>query len=262
MSPTARFAAVMAGPEPALALDEAALLIAAHAHEGLDVDAQLARIDDLAAGIANPTLDGLRRHLFADLGFSGNELDYYDPSNSYLDDVLDRRVGLPITLSVLTMEVGRRVGVPLAGVSMPGHFLVRDKVDPEVFVDPFARGVEIDRRGAEARFHVIQGPGAVFDPSFLEPVGRRSIVARMLANLETVATLRGEREMLAWVLQLKAVLPESPAEDHRKLASVLASGGRYVEAAEVLERLATQLDDSDAARDASSAAGRLRAKLN
>ena len=241
----------MHGPEAALPLDEAALLIAAHAHPGLDVAAQLQRIDQLAAGVREPTLTGLRRHLFAELGFAGDEDDYYDPRNSYLDTVLDRRVGIPITLSVLLMEVGRRLGVPLDGVSMPGHFLVRDKVDPEVFVDPFARGRELDRRGAELRFHAIQGPGAVFDPSFLAPVGRRAIVARMLANLETAATMRNDTSTLAWVLRLRTSLPDAAEADRRKLASVLAATGRFVEAADVFDALGDP-----------GAAARLRAKLN
>lgn len=251
MDVTDRFAALIHGPEAGLPLDEAALLIAAHAHPGLDVASQLARLDDLAAGVRDPTLTGLRRHLFGDLGFSGDEIDYYDPRNSYLDTVLDRRVGIPITLSVVLMEVGRRLGVPLDGVSMPGHFLVRDKVDPSVFVDPFARGRELDVRGAQLRFHSIQGPGAVFDPAFLEPVGRRSIVVRMLANLETAATMRSDRSTLAWVLRLRSVLPEAAEADHRKLGAVLAATGRYVEAAEVFDGLG----DSDSA-------ARLRAKLN
>jgi len=248
-----RFRELLVGPEAALPLDEASLLIASFAHPGLDVGAQLTRLDALAEGVA-PTLDALRRHLFGELGFAGDADDYYDPRNSFLDDVLDRRLGIPITLSILLMEVGRRIGVPLDGVSMPGHFLVRDKVDHRVFVDPFARGAELDRRGAEARFHGIHGPGAVFDPGFLEPVGRRSIVARVLANLERVAVQRGERSMLAWVLQLRAVLPDADVSDRRRLARVLASSGRYDEAADVLDQLAGDAD--------SAAARRLRARLN
>jgi regulator of sirC expression with transglutaminase-like and TPR domain len=210
MDVTTRFAQLVVGPEESLPLDEAALLIAAHARPDLDVDEQLRRLDALAADVREPTLDGLRRLLFRDLGFGGNEVDYYDPANSYLNDVLDRRTGIPISLSVVMLEVGRRVGVPLSGVSMPGHFLVRDKVDPEVFVDPFARGAVLDRRGAEARFHVIQGPGAVFDPKFLEPVGRLAIVSRMLANLEGLSRSRHDAGMLRWVRSLRATTHAAP----------------------------------------------------
>jgi regulator of sirC expression with transglutaminase-like and TPR domain len=253
----ARFRELLHGPEAALPLDEAALLVASFASPDLDVVAQLARLDDLAAGVWAPTLDALRKRLFGELRFGGDEVDYYDPRNSYLDAVLDRRVGIPISLSILLMEVGRRIGVPLSGVSMPGHFLVRDKVDPEVFVDPFARGVELDRRGAEARFHAIQGPGAVFDPAFLEPVGRRSIVARVLANLEAVAVLRGDRQLLLWVLRLRTTLPSAGPAEIQRLAKALAAAGRYGEAAAELDGLAEA-----GVEGAAASAARFRARLN
>ena len=258
---TERFRALVGGPEASLPLDEVALLIAAHAEPGLDVGAQLARIDDLAGGVANPTLDGLRRHLFGELGFRGADHDYDDPRNSYLHVVVERRVGIPITLSVLLMEVGRRIGVPLDGVSMPGHFLVRDKVDPEVFVDAFARGVELDRRGAQARFHAVHGGTASFDPDYLAPAGRRSIVVRMLTNLERLATTQGDREALRWILRLRTAMPGAGVPERRRLAALLATSGAVIEAAELLEEVATELS-GDAAETATTTARRLRAKLN
>ena len=221
MDPTERFIELVNGPEPALPLDECGLLIAAHAKPGLDIAEQLGRFDALAADVREPTLDGLRRLLFRDLGFAGNEEDYFDPRNSYLDDVLERRTGIPISLAVVMMEVGRRVAVPLSGVSMPGHFLVRDKVDPEVFIDPFARGIVLDRRGCQLRFHGVHGVTAAFDPAFLEPVGRRAIVDRMLANLEGIAGSTGDRTMLGWVLSLRAAMPDAPEDVRRRLAAAL-----------------------------------------
>ena len=221
MDLTERFVELVNGPEPALPLDEAGLLIAAHAKPVLDVAEQLARFDALAEQVREPTLDGLRRLLFRDLGFAGNEDDYFDPRNSYLDDVLDRRTGIPISLAVVMMEVGRRVAVPLSGVSMPGHFLVRDKVDPEVFIDPFSRGVVLDRRGCQLRFHGVHGVAATFDPAFLEPVGRRAIVDRMLANLEGIAGTTGDRTMLGWVLRLRASMPVAAEAVRRRLSAAL-----------------------------------------
>jgi regulator of sirC expression with transglutaminase-like and TPR domain len=207
-----RFAAVVTGAEPAIPLDEAALLIALGTKsDGAEVDAALGELDAIAALAPEPTLDGLRALLFRDLGFGGNGEDYYDPANSWLDEVIARRVGLPITLAVLMMEVGRRMGVPLWGVSMPGHFLVRDKVDPDVFVDPFARGRVLDREGCVARFHSVQGPGSVFDDSFLEPVGKRAILVRMLANLETVARIRSDFHLLQRVFAMQSTLPGTAA---------------------------------------------------
>jgi regulator of sirC expression with transglutaminase-like and TPR domain len=260
MEAVERFAAVVAGADAAIPLDEAALLIAAATKPGVDVDASLAALDDLAEQIVAPTLDGLRSLLFRDLGFGGNPDDYYDPANSWLDEVIERRVGIPITLAVLTMEVGRRVGVPLWGVSMPGHFLLRDKVDPDVFVDPFARGRVLDRDGCVARFHAVQGPGSVFDDSFLEPVGKRAILTRMLANLETVGTMRADRELLRQVLALRVAMPEATIAEIRKYAASLTNAGRYDEAARLLEEFAER--DIEGSVAAQAAADQHRARLN
>jgi regulator of sirC expression with transglutaminase-like and TPR domain len=258
MDPTARFRELVGGPEAELPLDEAGLLIAAHANPELDVDAQLARFDDLAAQAGEPTLDGLRRLLFRDLGFTGNEVDYYDPRNSYLDAVLDRRTGIPISLAVVMLEVGRRMAVPLSGVSMPGHFLVRDKVDPEVFVDPFARGLVLDRRGCRLRFHGVHGPDAQFDEAFLEPVGKLLIVDRQLANLENIASVRGETFNLLWILRLRAAVPGADDNVRRRLAVTLGASGRPDEGAAMLDDLAERTGDEATVR----AARAMRARMN
>ena len=255
-----RFAEIVGGDDAAVPLDEASLLIASAAKPGVEVDAARGELDAMASQVPAPTLDGLRSLLFRDLGFVGNADDYYDPGNSYLDDVIVRRVGIPITLAVVMLEVGRRIGVPLWGVSMPGHFLVRDKVDPEVFVDPFARGRVLDRLGCVERFHAVHGPGSVFDESFLEPVDKRAILARMLANLETIATMRGDRDLLQNVLSLRVALPDAGITEHRKLAASLAAAGRYLEAAELLESFADREDDGSVA--ARATADQLRARLN
>lgn len=210
MDPTTRFAALVQQPERSIPLDEVSLLVAAHAYPELDIDAQLRRLDDLAERCYAPTLDALVAHLFIDEGFRGSRTHYYDPRNSFLNEVLDRRRGLPLTLSILTMEVGRRIGVPLAGVGMPGHFLLRDRVDPEVFVDPFANGSMIDRAGCERRFHEVLGPQAEFDDAYLEPVGKHTIVTRLLANLQGLYLRTGDREALGWVQQLVEQLPGAP----------------------------------------------------
>jgi regulator of sirC expression with transglutaminase-like and TPR domain len=258
MDPTARFTGLVAGPEADLRLDELGLLLSAHAHPELDVDEQLARFDELAEQASEPTLDGLRRLLFRDLGFTGNDVDYYDPRNSFLDQVLDRRTGIPISLAVVMLEVGRRLGVPLAGVSMPGHFLVRDKVDPEVFVDPFARGLVLDRRGCRLRFHAVHGPDARFDEAFLEPVGKLAIVDRQLANLENIASVRGETFNLLWILRLRAAIPGAEDNVRRRLAITLGAAGRPDEGAALLDDLAAATGDDATVR----AARAMRARMN
>ncbi len=123
--PTAQFAELVKGPESELPLDRAALLIAAHADPALDVDAELAGLDAFADACPERTFEGWRRYLFEELGFTGAVEDYYDPANSFLNEVLTRRTGLPISLSVLGIEVGRRLGLELVGVGMPGHFLLQ-----------------------------------------------------------------------------------------------------------------------------------------
>jgi len=217
-----RFAAAVARPPETVPLDEAALCIAAHADPAVDVDAYLTRIDDLAGEVRTPTLDGLVRHLYSSGRFAGNTDDYYDPRNSLLHEVLDRRVGIPITLAVLGMEVGRRIGVPLSGVGMPGHFLVRDKVDTSVFIDPFHAGRELDADGCRALHRSMAGPMAPWDPDFLLPVERPAIVARILANLRVIYQRSHEIDSLRWVLRLRCAMPDAPSEDRHELARLMA----------------------------------------
>jgi regulator of sirC expression with transglutaminase-like and TPR domain len=260
VDPTARFAELVQGPEDELALDEAALLIAAHAHPDLDIDAELRALDELAAGCPDATLEGWRRHLFVDLGFTGNVEHYYDPANSFLHEVVRRRVGLPISLSVLGIEVGRRLGLRFTGVGMPGHFLLHHEGDPSVWVDPFAGGRLLDREACEERFHLVNGASTPFLPSYLDPVGSRAILGRMLANLKAIYAARGDLEALAWVFALRLSIPGVPAMERRELAQVLGSTGRFVEAAEELEELAEALPTLSEALLREALA--LRARLN
>lgn len=258
MDTTTRFAELVQGPPDRLALDEAALLIAAHARPDLDVAAELKLLDRLAAGIPAGDLHEWRRHLFVDLGFSGDVARYYDPANSFLDQVVRRRRGLPITLSVLGMEVGRRVGLRLEGVGLPGHFLLRH--GPDLYVDPFDGGRELDRRGCVERFREVNGPRAPFLPSYLDPVGPLSILARMLNNLKAVYAGRGDIAALGWVFDLRHALPHSGPLERREWAQVLGLTGRFLEAAQRLESLVDELPDDEDSLMAEAAA--MRARLN
>ena len=218
---TDRFRSLMAAGPNGFALDEACLLIAAHARAGVDVDAGLARLDSLAGEILPPTLDGLVETLFGPGGFRGNEQDYYNPANSLLDQVLDRRVGIPITLAVVAIEVGRRAGVPLWGVSMPGHFLLRDKVDPNMFLDPFNGGRQLGVGDCRRMHHAMSG-GAPWDDSFLNPASKLTIVARVLSNLKSVAAARNDLGMLRWVLLLRQAIPGLSEQEQAEFAQVSA----------------------------------------
>ena len=201
-----RFADLVRRPDPEVPLDLAWALLTARAHPSVDPDVLVGRLDDLAAGVRVPTLDGLRHHLFTDQGFVGNAVDYYDPANTYLDDVLDRHLGIPITLSVLTVEVGRRIGVPVAPVGLPGHVLVRDRVDPEVFLDPFDGGRLLDRDGCREVLRRLHGPTTELDPAWLAPMSHLAVLDRMVANLVGVFGRRGDAADLLWARDLQADL--------------------------------------------------------
>ena len=245
IEPLDRFARLVQGPESDLPLDEAALLLATCVRP-VDVDDGMARLDDLAGGCRGRDIDGVSAHLFVELGFAGDTADYADPRNSFLDDVMTRRRGIPITLSVLMMEVGRRIDVDVLGVGMPGHFLVRDGRRPDVFFDPFHAGARLDATGAQARFRAVRGDER-FRPEFLEPVGPRAILSRMLANLQH-SFLTRQAGAAVPVARMRLAIPGLATSDRYQLATLLGSLGHYDEAAAVLERLADNLGEAEAAR--------------
>jgi regulator of sirC expression with transglutaminase-like and TPR domain len=262
MDAAGKFAQLIQGPEESIALDEAALLVAATIEPDVDVALWLAALDDLADRCAEQSFAGVVHHLARE-GFRGDRTDYYDPRNSYLDAVLERRRGIPITLSIVTIEIGRRLGVPIVGIGMPGHFIVRDGRDDDAFADPF-NGVVLDRAGCAQLLSVVQ-PGVAFDDSFLAPVAERAIVTRLLANLKGIHAATRDRAALIAVLQLRLAIPGVPMQERRELASALAADGRFLEAATALDELAAIARDRGAeslVQEAQQGAIRLRARLN
>lgn len=257
MDITDRFAELVRGPESACRLDVGALLVAAHARRNLDVDGQLDRLDDLAGRCPAPTLDGVVDHIVAE-GFGGDTDDYSHPRNSLLDVVLDRRRGIPITLSIVLMEVGRRVGVAFDGVGMPGHFLVRSRTAPDVLVDPFHQA-QLDVAGAERLFRRLHGTRAPFDLKYLEPVGPRAVLARVVTNLQRSYVGRGDRAGALWAQCLRVLVPGTTVADRRQLAALLAANGRFDAAAVELNALADEGIGGEADLRAAVA---MRAKLN
>ena len=256
MESTEQFAALVSGPEADLTLDRAALLIAAHAHPALDVDGRLRELDQLALGAHATDAHTLARVLFQERGFTGNTVDYGDPRNSLFDDVLDRRLGIPITLSVLMIEVGRRLDIPLHGVGMPGHFLVGTG---DSFFDAFAGGVALDTAACIDRFAESQ-PREAFRAEFLAPVGPRLVVDRMLNNLQHCYLARVPSEA-AWPVRLRLLLPDQPAAVRVELAGVLGRLGRFSEAAAVIEAVAVEGPDARGEQLRQTAA-RFRARAN
>ena len=257
--PTERFQALVARDEEYIPLDEAAMLIAAHAYPGLDVDAEVALIDDLAAGAPHGDLDGLVRYLFDDLGFSGDRANYHDLRNSFLNDVVRRRIGMPITLAVVAIEVGRRVGVPVLGVGMPGHFLVRYGA---VVLDPFEAGRRVSLEDCQQLLRRVAGANAQLDEAHLAAVGPRAILARILANLRSSYVGLGDAAGVAWASRLRASIPSVGSDELLQLSRILVNLGRFSEAADALDELAADRTDDTEARRLGARARLLRARLN
>ena len=201
-----RFAQVMDATD--IALDEACLAISDTVQRPIDEIDWLAALDLLAGECPTPTPDGLARHLFGDLAFRGNTESYYDWRNSCLDRVIETRRGIPITLSVLMIEVGRRLGVRLVGVGMPSHFLVRSVDEPGRFFDPFAGGAELDRDGARELFERLTRGQAPWREEYLEPTLAQHVVIRILNNLRSIFTARSDDLRLALVMQLRSKIPQ------------------------------------------------------
>ena len=253
-----QFAAIVGHADPEL--DAALALIAAHGRPAIDAAVLVARLDALASSCDASDPSQLCAQLFGPDGLRGDLEHYHDPRNSLLDQVLMRRLGIPITLSVVAMEVGRRVGVRLHGVGMPGHFLISDAEDPDAFFDPFRGGVLLDRVACRAIFERLHGPAAPFDAAFLAPSPPVDIVRRVLANLHHAYVQAADRPGLIRVLQLQSRLPGAGVVESRGLAQLLAADGRFDEAAEVHEGLAEV--DPDPGQDHRAMALRLRARLN
>lgn len=244
------FRAAVSLPEAQIDLAEGALLIAQGEYPKLDRTAYGHRLEEMGreardacadragvrAGIHSSERLAQLSRLFFDLwGFHGNLKDYYDPRNSFLSDVLDRRTGIPITLSLVYIEVGRRAGLNLIGVGMPGHFLVGCADRSGLYVDAFSGGALLTREDCAARLHELQ-PGVVFRPEFLDPVGPRQILTRMLSNLLDIY-LRTERFPKA-LSALEMILCLQPGEPEwlRRRALVQYRLKNYSRAIADLER--------------------------
>jgi regulator of sirC expression with transglutaminase-like and TPR domain len=259
----ARWRELMERPERNLPLDEAALVIAAAADPNLDVAAQLSRLDDVAAQIGTADTERVCRLLFETLHLKGDHQSYDDPRNSYLPQILDRQLGIPISLSVLLIEIGRRCGVNLEGVGMPGHFLVRDPDHPELLIDAFSGGSRLDHAACMRLLHASVGSEVELRVGMLDPVGPQAILARMLANLDHSFRRRADRSSLLWVTRLRVAIPGLPLADRLASADGLAGLGCHDEAAAILEELAGSPDISaESARALRARAQSLLAALN
>jgi regulator of sirC expression with transglutaminase-like and TPR domain len=208
-------------PDERIDLAEAALWIAAEQYEGLDVPAYLARLAELAER-ARPSVSAARtlalrvaalnRFLYDEQSFRGNRSDYYDARNSFLNDVIDRRTGIPITLAVVYLSVAGRLGLPVRGVGFPGHFLLRCAAPEEIVIDPF-EGKFLTRADCKARWQATLGADTPFDARALEPAPARQTLARLIGNLKQIFLAQQDwSRALACVERILVLAPDAPLE--------------------------------------------------
>ncbi|MGH9942661.1 MAG: SirB1 family protein [Pyrinomonadaceae bacterium] len=240
-----RFAALVRQPEAAIDLAHAALLIAAEEQPGLDVEHYRAILLELGVAARESVLrapvgskiDALNRFVFVELGFHGDQQNYYEPANSLLHEVLTRRSGIPITLSVVYMDLGRRAGLEVEGVALPGHFITRARAPDDTehaLVDPFG-GAEVSVDECQQRLDSMYGGQVPLTDEMLRAATPREILARILRNLKAIyAQSQLYRRALAVIDRILLVAPGAH-EERRDRGALLAQLGHYAEATRELK---------------------------
>lgn len=237
-----------------------AALIAKDVYGSLDVTALLAKFDAIALPPQTGRLTAvenaarLMKHLYGELGFRGNEEAYYDPKNSLLPDVLDRRTGIPISLALVYCEVARRAGIDASGVGFPGHFLVRiersaaaGEEPGALLVDPFFGGKVLDQEALQKLLRRAAGPNEALRPEYLAAASPRAILVRMLANLKSIYVSRGDHARAHLALDRVVSLTPDSSAALRERGSIAAKLGAVEAARADLTRV---LELDPAAEDA------------
>lgn len=210
-------------PDEQICLERAALYLAKEEYPLLDVEEYINALDTMASEVqerlpqeAYPLkiLQAVNQYLYKDLGFKGNTTEYYDPRNSFLNDVIDRRTGIPITLSLVYLAIARRIDFPMIGIGMPGHFMIRPTVgEMEVFVDPFHQGEILFPQDCRDRLSKIFDRPVELRPEFLEPITSRQFLARMLTNLKVIYANQSDLEKtLAATERILLLFPQAALE--------------------------------------------------
>jgi regulator of sirC expression with transglutaminase-like and TPR domain len=244
-------------PDDEIDLGRAALAIAHLEYPGLDIESYVTRMERLAAAVQDLSggeadsyrlIAALNYTLFSVEGFRGNQDDYYDPKNSFLNDVLERRQGIPITLSVLYMEVARRAGVVFYGVGFPGHFLVKHEgTEGQIVIDPFHQGEIRSIEELEEMLDKMYGGRIRFQPEFLSPVSKKRILKRMLNNLKSIYLQQGDLLKGLSVVDRLVILEPNSAHERRDRGLLYLKLECFSQALEDLEtylRLAPYADDA------------------
>jgi regulator of sirC expression with transglutaminase-like and TPR domain len=264
------FTAMVEQPGPGLDLGHACLLVAQHEYPAMAVDEYLARMAAMGEELRGRTAGAaphdaaflLTQYLFEEQGFRGNQDEYYDPRNSFLNEVLDRRTGIPITLSTLCIEVGRRAGLVVEGVGLPGHFVVRVGGGDGVLLDPFHGGAHLSADDCQRRLDRIFAGRVKLEPQMLAAWDGRSILARVLRNLKGIYVKDGDWGRALWVAGLLVdLLPEAP-EELRDRGLLHAAMDCYRLAASDLERYVALLPHAPDAAELTERALQLRTRAS
>ncbi len=252
--------------EEDISLAEAVLYIAGDEYPELDTGEYVRALDRMAREARTRPAEGdgpaaelgsLSRYLFFDQGFGGNTDDYYDPQNSYLNRVLDRRLGIPITLSIVYMEVARRLGMVLEGIGLPGHFILRHgPPEWELYVDPFNGGRLLSRGDCERLFQTTFQGRAEFREEFLTPCTKKTILVRVLSNLRNVYGNRKDFRRALSATERIAIVQPDISRTFRDKAALHLLLGEHRRAAESLQEY---LDASPGSEDADRVKDQIRA---
>ena len=241
-------------PDGRIDLARAALAIARWEYPRLDADAYLERLDGLARAVdgvrrspdALGRLHRLREYLFVEQGFTGNRDDYYDPRNSFLNDVLDRRQGIPITLSLVLMEVGKRLGLAIEGIGLPGHFIAGARLDDsQILLDPFNGGALVTPEECEELVGSVVGRPVTLRPEHYAPVSGRQLLTRMLANLKGAYWRRQEWDRVVGAIDRLLVLDPKAAGEWRDRGVAWSNLGEVRRGLGDWERYLTEFPDAE-----------------
>jgi regulator of sirC expression with transglutaminase-like and TPR domain len=246
-------------PEDEVDLARASLLVACEEYPELEVDRYLERIDTMADGLRgrlgdspHTAIAALNRVLFDEQGFTGNTREYYDPRNSFLNDVLDRRTGIPITLSTIYIAVGRRAGAAVEGIGLPGHFVVRVSTPAgEALADPFHRGTVLTPQDCQERLDRIYAGRVRMAAGMLEACPTRAVLSRTVRNLKAIYLKAEDHERALRTAELLVLLNPGVVEEVRDRGLVLAALECYALAAADLEEFvaaAPQAPEADQIR--------------
>jgi regulator of sirC expression with transglutaminase-like and TPR domain len=269
--PIQQFQELTNRPDVEIDLAEAALAIAATEYSALSPAPWIRMLDHLAERVqAGPHLsilaniEAINQVLFKEDNFCGNTRDYDDPRNSYLNDVLERRTGIPITLSLLYTEIARRKGLPLVGVGFPGHFLVKHYGPPaEIMIDPFDRGRILATADCSALLKEKFGSEAELKPEYFAPATKKQILARMLNNLKGSYYKRSNYPKVLTMIELSLATREDVPTNVRDRGMVYFAMRRYSDAARELKAYLKLAEDEDTeVQEVLQMVGRIKGMLN